>query len=84
MSAGAADGFAERYGRWAIVAGASEGVGACAADELAAKGLDLVLTARNGRSLEGVEPWSQFRERSLTTMINSMKGFTSRTTTSGR
>jgi short-subunit dehydrogenase len=39
--------FKERYGRWAIVAGASEGVGASAAEELAARGLDLLLIARS-------------------------------------
>lgn len=46
--------FAARYGRWAIVAGASEGIGACLADELAARGLDLVLIARNGVLLDDV------------------------------
>jgi len=46
--------FAQRYGRWAIVAGASEGVGACAAEELAARGLDLLLTARNASALDEV------------------------------
>jgi short-subunit dehydrogenase len=53
--------FSRRYGRWAIVAGASEGVGACAAEELAARGLDLVLTARNADLLDQVA--SAIRER---------------------
>jgi short-subunit dehydrogenase len=39
--------FARKYGRWAVIAGASEGVGASLADQLAALGLDLVLIARN-------------------------------------
>jgi short-subunit dehydrogenase len=46
--------FADRYGRWALVPGASEGVGACAAEELAARGLDLLLSARNPDNLEEV------------------------------
>lgn len=46
--------FAQRYGRYALIAGASEGIGACVADKLAARGLDLVLIARNGALLEQV------------------------------
>lgn len=46
--------FAARYGRWAVIAGASEGIGACLADELGSRGLDLVLLARNGALLERV------------------------------
>ena len=46
--------FSARYGRWAIVVGASEGVGACAADELAARGLDVLLVARNEMLLEEI------------------------------
>lgn len=38
--------FGERYGRWAIIAGASEGIGAAYAEELAARKLNLVLIAR--------------------------------------
>jgi short-subunit dehydrogenase len=45
------DGFAERYGPWAVVVGASEGVGAAAAAILAERGLDLVLLARNTGAL---------------------------------
>lgn len=48
------EGFAHRYGRWALVAGASEGVGASLADQLAARGLNLVLIARNGPLLDEV------------------------------
>jgi short-subunit dehydrogenase len=47
-------GFAEKYGQWAVIAGASEGIGASLADQLAARGLDLVLIARNGTLLEEV------------------------------
>ncbi|HEY6533397.1 MAG TPA: SDR family NAD(P)-dependent oxidoreductase [Acidimicrobiales bacterium] len=52
MTAPARNDFADRYGRWAVVAGASEGVGAAGADELAARGLDVLLLARNGPLLE--------------------------------
>lgn len=38
--------FAERYGPWAVVAGASEGVGSAFAEGLAERGLDVVLVAR--------------------------------------
>nr|WP_090277942.1 SDR family NAD(P)-dependent oxidoreductase [Mycolicibacterium komanii]CRL73216.1 short-chain dehydrogenase/reductase SDR [Mycolicibacterium komanii] len=46
--------FAERYGPWAVIAGASEGIGAEMADQLASRGLDLVLIARNGALLDQV------------------------------
>src|SRR5512133_3969310 len=38
--------FSDRYGSWGIIAGASEGLGAEYADQLAARGLNLVLVAR--------------------------------------
>jgi uncharacterized protein len=38
--------FAERYGPWAVIAGASEGTGAAYSRQLAAKGLNLILIAR--------------------------------------
>ena len=46
--------FAQKYGPWAVIAGASEGIGASFADQLASRGLDLVLIARNGALLEQV------------------------------
>lgn len=38
--------FSERYGPWAIVAGASEGLGEAFAREIAARGVNVVLVAR--------------------------------------
>jgi short-subunit dehydrogenase len=46
--------FANKYGRWVVIAGASEGIGASLADQLAARGLDLVLIARNDVLLDEV------------------------------
>lgn len=43
-----------KYSEWAVVAGASEGLGAAWADELASHGLNLVLLARSAKKLEGV------------------------------
>jgi hypothetical protein len=44
--------FVQRYGRWAVVAGASEGLGAAFAGALAARGVSLVLLARRAELLE--------------------------------
>ena len=46
MSADAKD-FARRYGPWALVAGASEGMGHQYALQLAERGLNVVMVARN-------------------------------------
>jgi short-subunit dehydrogenase len=43
--------FAERYGPWAIVAGASEGLGAAFARALADRGVKLILAARRSEPL---------------------------------
>ncbi len=46
--------FRAKYGPWAVVAGASEGLGAAFAGALAARGLNLLLLARRGDALEAV------------------------------
>jgi short-subunit dehydrogenase len=46
--------FADKYGQWALIAGASEGVGACLADQLAERGLNVLLLARNEALLEQI------------------------------
>lgn len=46
--------FVRRYGPWAVVAGASEGLGEQFARQLAARGLNLVLVARRQAKLEAL------------------------------
>jgi short-subunit dehydrogenase len=46
--------FPSRYGPWAVVAGASEGLGAAFAEALAARGLHLILLARRAELLESL------------------------------
>jgi short-subunit dehydrogenase len=46
--------FSTKYGPWAVVAGASEGLGAAFATSLAARGLNLVLLARRTELLDTV------------------------------
>lgn len=50
----AVPGFAERFGPWALVAGASEGLGQAYAEALAQRGLNLLLLARRSEALEAV------------------------------
>jgi short-subunit dehydrogenase len=46
--------FAEKYGPWALVAGASDGVGAAFAEGLAGRGVNVVLVARRQTVLDDV------------------------------
>ena len=55
MTDGARDGgFVDRYGPWALVAGASEGVGAAFARAVAERGCNVVLLARRQDALDDV------------------------------
>ena len=53
--------FATRYGPWAVVAGAAEGIGAAFASELAARGVGLLLVDVNAERLD--ETAAPLRER---------------------
>lgn len=46
--------FFARYGSWALVAGASQGLGAAYAEELASRGLNLILVARRSELLQSL------------------------------
>jgi uncharacterized protein len=46
--------FSEKYGPWALIAGGSEGIGACFARRLAQSGINLILTARKPEPLEAL------------------------------
>jgi short-subunit dehydrogenase len=62
--------FADKYGPWALVAGASEGVGAAFAEELARRGVNVVLLARREAVLaeiaSGIEQRTAAQTRLLT------------------
>jgi short-subunit dehydrogenase len=49
--------LSERYGPWAVVAGASEGIGAAFATALAGAGLNVALAARRAEPLDALADW---------------------------
>lgn len=51
-SAQSAGAFREKYGPWALIAGASKGLGAAFASQLASRGLNLALVARSADALQ--------------------------------
>jgi short-subunit dehydrogenase len=46
--------FKQKYGPWALVVGASEGLGAAFADECASRGLNVAIVARRAAALDAV------------------------------
>ena len=44
--------FAEKYGQWAIVTGCTQGIGRYYAEELAKRGMSMVLISRNKSKLD--------------------------------
>ncbi|MCY7378908.1 MAG: SDR family oxidoreductase [Gemmatimonadaceae bacterium] len=61
--------FMSRYGPWAIVTGASDGIGRAFAYDLAAAGMNVVLVARRGEVLEQIASELRTRHRISTLVI---------------
>jgi short-subunit dehydrogenase len=55
------DAFTDRFGPWAVIAGGSDGIGSAFAEELASRGLNLALIARDESKLAAMA--SQVRDR---------------------
>ena len=79
-------GFAQRYGPWAVIAGASEGIGASFSRRLAGRGLNLMLFARRAERLEqlaselrskyGVEIRTQSLDLGAPNLLEALKSAT--------
>ncbi|MBT3340135.1 MAG: SDR family oxidoreductase [Planctomycetes bacterium] len=61
--------FRDTYGPWALVTGASAGLGLCFARELAHRRVDLILTARRGERLEELADELREKERARVLVI---------------
>ena len=46
--------YKEKYGEWAVITGCTQGIGKCYAEELAQKGMNIVLISRTQSKLEEV------------------------------
>jgi uncharacterized protein len=66
--------FADRYGPWALVAGASEGLGAAFARTLAGRGLNLILVARRHEPLEALAAHLPTRTITVSADLATMDG----------
>jgi short-subunit dehydrogenase len=68
--------FSERYGPWAVVAGASDGIGASGARLLGAQGVNVVLVARRRAVLEDVAATIPSESRTLVLDLSTPKAAT--------
>src|SRR4051812_49414744 len=57
--------FAEKYGPWAVVLGASEGLGEAFAHSIAARGVKVVVVARRAEPLQRVADELEVEARSI-------------------
>ncbi|CAL4109233.1 unnamed protein product [Meganyctiphanes norvegica] len=64
--------FLEKYGKWAVVTGGTDGIGKAYARELAKNGMNLILVARNQQKLEQVaqEIGTEFAVETVTVLAN--------------
>lgn len=64
--------FTNKYGKWAFVAGASAGIGACVARELAKRGMNVAIAARRQEKLDEVAQGirSDFKVETLTIKLD--------------